>query len=625
MTAESARQSRRRKIVLAIAFVVGGTLLPAAFATVGGKSAPNLVGELAARHSDDFARGRSTVEFVVRADGKTTPIRVSAREAAPLLGKRVRVGYRADGTAELAADGGSSTGTTGAAATAAGTTEKRIAVILLNFTNDTRQPWTTDQVRSVAFDDPTASVAAYYRAASWGKLSLSGDVFGWFTIPYSTTAGCDYSAWATAAENAATAAGADLSTYQHVVYAFPWVAACGWSGLAYLPGRQSWLNNSGTTLRTMAHELGHNFGTHHASALSCTVNGVRVSLAASASDCTASEYGDPWSVMGAASKHEHTNFSRGNFGWLQSANTLTVTASGEYTLKPIAAYDPTGVQALRVKRTASSYLTLELRQNDGSYFDSFPDGDPVVTGVSTRITSEYSNPMQSQLVDATPGTTSFGDAPLAAGKTLTDPATGISITTLSVSSTGATVRIALTPDGNAPSQPGGLTATALDTSRVSLAWAASSDNVGIAGYRVLRGGTVVATVTGTGYTDTGLAANTTYGYQVVAFDAAGNASTAASASATTAGGGDAQAPNAPAGLAGSLGKGKKAHLSWSGSSDNVGVAGYRIYRNGSAVGTTSGTTYVDAIGGRNPTASYYVVAFDASGNVSPPSNSITVG
>ena len=93
----------------------------------------------------------------------------------------------------------------------------------------------------------------------------------------------------------------------------------------------------------MPHELGHNFGTHHASALSCTANGVRVSLSANAADCTANEYGDPFTVMGASSKYQPTNYARGNFGWLQAANTQTVTAGGDYLLKPIASYDPTGV------------------------------------------------------------------------------------------------------------------------------------------------------------------------------------------------------------------------------------------------------------------------------------------
>ena len=121
-----------------------------------------------------------------------------------------------------------------------------------------------------------------------------------------------------------------------------------------MPGKYSWLNGSGgMSLRVMSHELGHNVGTHHASSMSCTVSGVRVSLATNASSCTSSEYGDPFTVMGSASKYQHTNFSRGNFGWLQAANTQTVTASGDYLLRPVEgrapAFKPSGSNAPRAR------------------------------------------------------------------------------------------------------------------------------------------------------------------------------------------------------------------------------------------------------------------------------------
>jgi hypothetical protein len=108
------------------------------------------------------------------------------------------------------------------------------------------------------------------------------------------------------------------------------------------------------------------------------------------------------------------------------------------------------------------------------------------------------------------------------------------------------------------------------------------------------------------------------------FTPAGNTSAAATASATTAGS-DSQAPTAPGNLTAQLAKGKKAALSWSPSSDNVAVAGYRVFRNGAPVATTGGTSYTDSLGGRRPSATYYVVAFDAAGNVGPPSATASVG
>ena len=81
-------------------------------------------------------------------------------------------------------------------------------------------------------------------------------------------------------------------------------------------------------------------------------------------------------------------------------------------------------------------------------------------------------------------------------------------------------------DTTAPSAPTSLAVTGTTASSVSLSWGASSDNVGVTGYQVFRAGTSVATVTGTSYTDTGLAASTSYAYTVKARDAAGNVSAA---------------------------------------------------------------------------------------------------
>ncbi|MFC5817271.1 carbohydrate-binding protein [Nonomuraea harbinensis] len=79
-------------------------------------------------------------------------------------------------------------------------------------------------------------------------------------------------------------------------------------------------------------------------------------------------------------------------------------------------------------------------------------------------------------------------------------------------------------DTQAPSVPGNLRSTGVTSSSVSLAWNASTDNVGVTGYDVYRGGSLVTTVGGTSYTDTGRAANTSYTYTVRARDAAGNQS-----------------------------------------------------------------------------------------------------
>jgi chitinase len=88
-------------------------------------------------------------------------------------------------------------------------------------------------------------------------------------------------------------------------------------------------------------------------------------------------------------------------------------------------------------------------------------------------------------------------------------------------------------DTTAPSVPGNLRSTGVTSSSVSLAWNASTDNVAVTGYEVYRGSTLVTTVTGTTYTDTGLTASTAYTYTVRARDAAGNRSAASAAVTAT--------------------------------------------------------------------------------------------
>lgn len=92
-------------------------------------------------------------------------------------------------------------------------------------------------------------------------------------------------------------------------------------------------------------------------------------------------------------------------------------------------------------------------------------------------------------------------------------------------------------DTQAPSVPGGLQVTGTTAGSASLSWTASTDNVGVVGYDLLRDGIVVATATGTGYTDGGLAPSTAYDYAVKAKDAAGNASGSSAAVRATTGAG----------------------------------------------------------------------------------------
>jgi fibronectin type 3 domain-containing protein len=194
---------------------------------------------------------------------------------------------------------------------------------------------------------------------------------------------------------------------------------------------------------------------------------------------------------------------------------------------------------------------------------------------------------------------------------------------------------ATTPDGTPPTTPTSLAASTADSSQINLSWVASTDNVAVTGYSVERcqgvgcvGFAPVAAPTGTSYSNTGLAANTSYSYRVRATDAVGNWSSYSSvATAVTAPPVDTTPPTSPSSLNAVAASSSQISLSWTASTDAIGVSGYQVERCQGAgcasfvqVATPSGTTYIDAQLATATNYSYRVRATDAAGNLSNYSN-----
>jgi hypothetical protein len=182
-----------------------------------------------------------------------------------------------------------------------------------------------------------------------------------------------------------------------------------------------------------------------------------------------------------------------------------------------------------------------------------------------------------------------------------------------------------------PSAPTNLTATVTGDS-VGLTWTASTDNVGVAGYSVYRGttagftvdaGSKIADVTDASYTDANRPVGTWF-YKVRARDAAGNASDPSDAASATVA--DQANPSVPTNLAATV-TGDSVGLTWTASTDNVGVTGYSVYRGttagftvdaGSKIADVTDPSYTDA---NRPVGTWFykVKARDAAGNASDPS------
>ncbi|WP_242342030.1 fibronectin type III domain-containing protein [Anaeromyxobacter terrae] len=169
-----------------------------------------------------------------------------------------------------------------------------------------------------------------------------------------------------------------------------------------------------------------------------------------------------------------------------------------------------------------------------------------------------------------------------------------------------------TPDQSPPTAPPAVRAEAHGERQVVVSWDEASDDVGVAGYEVLRAEALVARVPGKAVTDSGLAPGQTYCYTVRARDAAGNLSPAAApACATTP---DLTPPSRPDPVVAEAQGEHAVRVHWAPSVDDVGVTAYELLRDGSVVATAGDLDALEK--GLRPTERYcYTVrARDAAGN-----------
>ena len=150
-----------------------------------------------------------------------------------------------------------------------------------------------------------------------------------------------------------------------------------------------------------------------------------------------------------------------------------------------------------------------------------------------------------------------------------------------------------------PSVPTAVTATVVPPSQISIAWTAATESSGtIEGYYVYRNGVQIAATADTSLVDPGLASGV-YVYTVAAYDMSGNVSARSSPASVTLVI-DTTPPSVPTGLTvsgttstNSVYVQAPITISWSASTDNVGIAGYYVYRNGIKI-TTSTTASAPA-------------------------------
>ena len=281
------------------------------------------------------------------------------------------------------------------------------------------------------------------------------------------------------------------------------------------------------------------------------------------------------------------------------SSALSAQASATTSGTPPAA--PSGLSAATV---SSSRIDLSWTDNSGNETG-------FVVARSTTSGGPYTD-----IVTTAASATSYSNTGLSASTTYYYVVRAINGAGSSANSAQASATTAATP----PAAPSGLTATAISSGQVNLAWTDNSANETsfIVARSTTSGGpyTDIATLGAnvTAYSDTAVGANTTYFYVVRSANAGGSSANSAQASVTTPSG----APVAPSGLVATPSSSTAIRLSWTDNSNNE--ANFIVGRS-----TTSGGPYTDiATLGANVTTytntgltagtTYYYVVRSSNGN-----------
>ncbi len=285
-----------------------------------------------------------------------------------------------------------------------------VAVIMVEFpTYDNPQisPWSEDQ-RLAWAHDAMADADAYYNEVSYGALRIASSVYGIYQVALDRTA--SRYAIAQAAQAAAAAHGVDLSGFSRLLYVAP---ATDNAAGGYGDGSGVWINVQDYALLSnwamVAHELGHSL---------LFVN-----------------HSDGYSVMGGATEGHFSAFNKEKFHWLgvwPQTRIQTITASGDYLVKPLELASFDGPLALKVQGSHLYYL--EFRQPIGfdALNESFPLENADLRGVMSHY-PQFGDPFF--FLNGLPGPA------WTVGKPFCDKSAKLELTVLSESPDGAVVRV----------------------------------------------------------------------------------------------------------------------------------------------------------------------------------------
>ncbi len=348
--------------------------------------------------------------------------------------------------------------------------EQKVAVIMVDFTDSPAPPFDKEEAERRIFK---SQINNFYREQSYGRVSLAGKTYGWFTLP---RAGGD----ANSCPLPTLGNGGELDQFildnfrpelydRYVVLLNQPCFMGGQStigkrtfnigghdvyiSLAYIGASPIWNNPRDPANQNfswtwfdyiVAHEFGHGLGLYHANGWDCGTQ----SLYALSGNCQQVEYGNHFDVMGWGIIANHFNaFYKERLGWLKPEEILLINRPGRYKLNALE--ETGGPKIAKIKPLNSNNTPFYLEYRRGLGFDSFLNDQSVNSNQQGLLINLISGVGQNptRLLDLLPTNADWHpDSKLASvniGSVFSDIPRGVSIAPTAISTSTITFDIKL--------------------------------------------------------------------------------------------------------------------------------------------------------------------------------------